>query len=106
MPSNHRRPVTSYPALQVFFFGPKAYASGLAVLDVRGRALTIYSPENTLTDLLRYAPKYGRELYLEGLKKYLARPSTRLQVLIEMGQSQGVWRELSRDLEVLAHDVS
>ena len=76
----------------------------MTTLDVRGHQLTTYSPEKTLTDLLRYAPRFGRELYLEGLRKYLGQRGVQVQALIQMGKDQGVWKELSRDLEVLLHD--
>ncbi len=104
VPARHRRPVVDFPALEIFYFGPRAYRAGLTTLDVRGRPLTTYSPEKTLTDLLRYAPRFGRDLYLEGLKKYLGQPGVQVQALIQMGKDQGVWKELSRDLEVLLHD--
>jgi len=53
---------------------------------------------------LRYAPRFGRDLYLEGLKKYLRQPGAQVQALIGVGKDQGVWKALSRDLEVLLHD--
>jgi predicted transcriptional regulator of viral defense system len=104
VPSRHRPPAVDTPAIEIFYFGPRAYGAGLVTVNVRGRILTTYSAEKTLTDLLRYAPKFGRDLYLEGLKKYLKRPQAQVQALIELGQAQGVWRRLSHDLEVLLHD--
>ena len=52
--------------------------------------------------MLRYAPKFGRELYLEGLRKYL-RP-TNTHALIGMAKQQGLWKKIRQDLEVLSHD--
>ncbi|GAA3821593.1 hypothetical protein GCM10022625_23820 [Deinococcus aetherius] len=104
VPAHHRRPAVNFPILEIFYFGPKAYRAGLTILNVRRRPLTTYGPEKTLTDLLRYAPRFGRDLYLEGLKKYLGWPGAQVQALIQMGKDQGVWKELSRDLEVLLHD--
>jgi predicted transcriptional regulator of viral defense system len=104
IPRHRHRPRIETPQTEFFFFGPRAYASGLSTLSVRGQALVTYTPEKTLTDLLRYAPKYGRELYLEGLKKYLRRRPLQLHRLTEAAREAGVWTTMSRDLEVLLHD--
>ena len=102
VPANRRPPNPDSPALEVFFFSPKFYESGVTTLTVRGRTLTTYTVEKTLTDLLRFAPRFGRELYLEGLKNYL--PNGDRPRLVAAAKAAGVWRELSRDLEVLGHD--
>ncbi|WP_293914327.1 type IV toxin-antitoxin system AbiEi family antitoxin domain-containing protein [Deinococcus sp.] len=104
IPRHRHRPRIETPQTEFFFFGPRAYGTGLTTLDVRGQALVTYSPEKTLTDLLRYAPKFGRELYLEGLKKYLGRRAVPLYRLTEAARDAGVWTAMSRDLEVLLHD--
>ena len=102
IPQNRAGLKIETPAIEVYYFNPKHYSTGLTTLEVRTRTLTYYSAEKTLCDLLRYAPKYGRELYLEGLKKYLHQhPSHQL---IIMAKRLGVWGELGRDLEVLGHD--
>ena len=59
IPRQRHRPRIEVPRTEFFFFGPQAYDAGLTTIDVRGQALVTYSPEKTLTDLLRYAPKYG-----------------------------------------------
>jgi hypothetical protein len=102
VPANRRTPKPATPALEVFHFNPKFYSSGVTTLTVRGRTLTTYTPEKTLTDLLRFAPRFGRELYLEGLKNYL--PNGSRPQLVAAAKAAGVWRELGRDLEVLGHD--
>ncbi|MFK7603811.1 type IV toxin-antitoxin system AbiEi family antitoxin domain-containing protein [Deinococcus sp. SM5_A1] len=104
VPANHRRPVLDYPRLEVFYFGARFYGAGLTVQAVRGRPLTTYTAEKTLTDLLRYSSRYGRELYLEGLKNYLRQPEASVHALVAMGKDQGVWKTLGHDLEVLSHD--
>ena len=97
----HALPVES-PAIEVFYLSPKHYDTHLTTLEVRGRTLPTDSAEKTICDLLRYVPKFGRELYLEGLKKFLRQhPSHQL---IAVAKSSGVWTKLSKDLEVLAHD--
>ena len=90
--------------LETHYFSPAAYNTGLTTLDVRGRPLTTYTPEKTLVDLLRSAPKFGRELYLEGLKNALRERRLDRHQLSVHARSARVWTELARDLEVLSHD--
>jgi predicted transcriptional regulator of viral defense system len=90
--------------LETYYFSPDRYRSGLTTLDVRGRTLTTYTPEKTLVDLLRYAPKFGRELYLEGLKNVLRERRLDRSQLTLHARAARVWTELARDLEVLGHD--
>jgi predicted transcriptional regulator of viral defense system len=102
IPANRRALPVTAPAVEIYYFTPPHYDTGVTQLDVGGRTLVTYTPEKTLMDLLRYAPKFGRELYLEGLKNYLRHGNRR--ALTEAAKTAGVWRDLSRDLEVLSHD--
>jgi predicted transcriptional regulator of viral defense system len=102
IPQNHPSIHVDSPSIEVFYFSDHYYTEGLVALEVRTRMLTVYSAEKTLCDLLRFAPRFGRELYLEGLKKYLRSHGT--HQLIAMSKRIGVWTELNRDLEVLTHD--
>ncbi|MGM9319302.1 type IV toxin-antitoxin system AbiEi family antitoxin domain-containing protein [Deinococcus aquaticus] len=104
IPANRRFPDLEYPAVEVFYFRPKAYQTGVVSIEVAGRALQTYSPEKTLVDLLRYAPQFGRELYLEGLKKYLRRRLGSPTALLRTAKTLGQEPPLRRDLEVLLHD--
>lgn len=90
--------------LETYYFSPGMYSAGLTTLNIRGRALTTYTPEKTLVDLLRYAPKFGRELYLEGLKKGLLERRLNRHQLSAHARAARVWTALARDLEVLGHD--
>ncbi|GAA4015633.1 hypothetical protein GCM10022631_29750 [Deinococcus rubellus] len=90
--------------LETFYFTAPAYAAGVIQLSVRSRSLTTYSIEKTLIDLLRYAPKFGRDLYLEGLKKALAQRRLDRGKMMQLARTLHVGKELARDLEVLGHD--
>lgn len=104
VPRGSRRPQLDYPMVEVFLFGPTAYDTGQVDLPVGPRTLGTYTPEKTLVDLLRYAPRLGRALYLEGLGRYLWRPGAQVQLLLDLGRALGVGRTLAHDLEVLLHD--
>ncbi|GAA5504441.1 hypothetical protein Dxin01_04211 [Deinococcus xinjiangensis] len=101
---NNRTPLQSeHLPVETFYFSAKYYQTGQQHLDVGTRTLLTYTPEKTLLDLLRYAPKFGRELYLEGLKKYLKNHRSPY-ALMQLAGQLGSDKELLRDLEVLSHD--
>jgi predicted transcriptional regulator of viral defense system len=105
VPANRTAPCLDFPRIQIFYFRPASYTSGTAELPVASRQLTTYTPEKTLADLLKYAPKYGRDIYLEGLKNYLSQFSERgTWGLLEAADVLGVAAPMRRDLEVLRHD--
>jgi len=104
LPANRRAITFVAMPLELFYFSAKFYDFGLTLLPVRGRGLITYTPEKTLADLLRFAPRFGRELYLEGLKKYLQLPTADRQLLISTAWELGVSKPLERDLEVLSYD--
>ena len=104
LPANRRAITFADMPLELFYFSAKFYDYGVATLTVRGRVLTTYTPEKTLADLLRFAPRFGRELYLEGLKNYLRLPNADRHLLISTARHLGVVKPLQRDLEVLSHD--
>lgn len=105
VPANRTAPRLAFPRIQIFYFRPASYAFGTAELPVASRRLTTYTPEKTLADLLKYAPKYGRDIYLEGLKNYLSQfPERGTWGLLEAADVLGVSAPMRRDLEVLRHD--
>jgi predicted transcriptional regulator of viral defense system len=105
VPFNRSVPTIASPATEVFYFRPRFYGSGTLEFPVASRLLTTYTPEKTLVDLLRYAPKYGREIYLEGLKNYLLRVRGQgTRALLDEAGTGAVGLTLRHDLEVLSHD--
>lgn len=105
VPANRSFPAVASSKVEVFYFRPRRYSYGLFELPVASRLLTTYTPEKTLADLLHFSAKYGRDLYLEGLKNYLRIQGNRgTRALLDAGRAVGVFPALRRDLEVLSHD--
>ena len=102
--ANRQFPALGTPPTEIFYFRPRDYDSGRFSLEVLGRKLETYTPEKTLSDLLRYAPRFGRDLYLEGLKKYLQRRLGSPTQLLRAARLGGVEGAMRLDLEVLGHD--
>ncbi|HEX2863273.1 MAG TPA: type IV toxin-antitoxin system AbiEi family antitoxin domain-containing protein, partial [Deinococcales bacterium] len=72
VPANRAMPTLEYPPLEPFYWSPVAYGHGVTTLPGGERSLTTYTPEKTIADLLKHAPRLGPDLYLEALKTYLA----------------------------------
>ncbi|THF68020.1 transcriptional regulator-like protein [Deinococcus sp. Arct2-2] len=103
IPANRHFPPLSSPPIQVIYAAPHVYEYGVETVQVNGRQLLTYSAAKTLADLLKHSPRYGRHLYLEGLKKYLDRRGD-LHALMDAAKVMKVESGMRHDLEVLAHD--
>lgn len=90
--------------MEFFYFSDLAYHEGTLAFPVRERWLTTYTVEKTLVDLLRAAPRLGRELYLEGLKNALRYRKLNRRELFRLARLLRVGKTLEHDLEVLEHD--
>jgi len=90
--------------IETFYFNARAYHEGVTQIQVRQRELSTYTLEKTLIDSLRYAPKFGCDLYLEGLKNALRQKRLDRRELTRLAKTFKVWKDLARDLEVLEHD--
>ncbi|AFD27636.1 Transcriptional regulator-like protein (plasmid) [Deinococcus gobiensis I-0] len=90
--------------MEFFYFSDLAYHEGTLAFPVRERWLTTYTVEKTLVDLLRAAPRLGRELYLEGLKNALRYRKLDRRELFRLARLLRVGKTLEHDLEVLEHD--
>ncbi|MGK0620113.1 type IV toxin-antitoxin system AbiEi family antitoxin domain-containing protein [Meiothermus cerbereus] len=64
--------------------------------EVGSHRLKVYGPEKTLADLLKFSNRYGEDLFLEGLKNYLAcrQPCPDLLRLLEAARVCRVERRL------------
>lgn len=104
VPRGRRAPRTDYPPLTVYTFTPRLYAYGAERYPLGAHTLTLYTPEKTLCDLLRFEQRLGRDLFLEGLKNYLrarAGAPPDLPRLRDAARACGVASRLDQALEVL-----
>ncbi|WP_216326014.1 type IV toxin-antitoxin system AbiEi family antitoxin domain-containing protein [Deinococcus aestuarii] len=76
IPRNRTFPEMEGLPTEVFYFGERAYTTGTLDLPVAGRSLTTYTPEKTLADLLKYAPRFGRDLIPRGAQELSAPPQS------------------------------
>jgi len=106
IPLNAAFPALAFPPVQVFWYPPGIYDHGVIRWTPSELGFETYSAEKTIADLLRLERRLGRDVYLEGLKNYLARPDRDLSTLLTAAQGNGVDRQLRRDLEVLTHEAN
>lgn len=107
VPQNRYSPKLEYPPVRVHYFSPSTYDYGQQVVKIEGHPLKVYGPEKTLADLLRFAGRYGEDLFLEGLKNYLARrrPRPDLFKLLEAARVCRVERRLRPILQALTYST-
>lgn len=107
VPQNRYPPKLEYPPVAVHYFSEATYAYGQHEVEVEGHPLKVYSPEKTLADLLKFGNRYGEDLFLEGLKTYLARrrPRPDLLKLLEAAKVCRVERKLRPILQALTYST-
>ena len=94
------------------YFSPSTYDYGQQQVEIEGHPLKVYGPEKTLADLLKFANRYGEDLFLEGLKTYLAhasaprKPRPDLLKLLEAAKVCRVERRLRPILQALTHSTN
>ena len=106
IPHHRTFPGVDHPPVEVYHFQDRHYQPHQTELTLSGttRTLKLYTKEKTLCDLHRYQKKLGRDLYLEGLKKYLRHHKSPRQ-LIKVAREQHLDHKILTDLEVLLYDI-
>ena len=107
VPQNRYPPKLEYPPVQEHYFSQSTYDYGQQQVEIEGHPLKVYGPEKTLADLLRFANRYGEDLFLEGLKTYLARrrPRPDLLKLLEAAKVCRVERKIRPILQALTYST-
>lgn len=106
IPINAAFPALAFPPVEVFWYPLGVYDQGVIRWTQSQPGFETYSVEKTIADLLRLERRLGRDVYLEGLRNYLARPDRDLPALLMAARGNNVDRQLRRDLEVLTHEAN
>jgi len=70
-------PRVKHPPIDLFWFGGKAFSSGIKTHELDNVPVRIYSPEKTLADCFKYRNKLGVDTAVEALKLYAESGQTR-----------------------------
>jgi predicted transcriptional regulator of viral defense system len=121
VPRKRKPPQLEYPPVHIHYLSDAVYAYGIEEHSIGSHlikegsikedpiekssvgqhSLRVYSAEKTLADLLHHAPRYGMDLFLEGLKTYLRQRQRNVWALQEAARVCRVERKLNAILEVL-----
>jgi predicted transcriptional regulator of viral defense system len=105
IPHNRAFPPLEYPPLERFYFSAAVYAFGQETHTLEGQTLRVYSAEKTLADVLKYASRLGKDLFIEGLHTYLKRPQPNLKGLLEAARVCKVEPQMRDALELLSLSI-
>ena len=77
LPRGVRKPQLSYPPLKIIWLSEKIYDAGIQEVTIDNTPIKIYSPEKTITDCFKFRNKYGLDVAIDALKRYLALPASK-----------------------------
>ncbi len=80
------RPRLDYPPIRLFWFGTKAFTSGVEPHDADGLTLRVYSVEKTLADCFKYRNKIGLDTALEALRLYRERKPVKADDIVRYAE--------------------
>ena len=84
IPMKARKPVLpDYPPIQLVYFSPLQYETGIMTVQVDDTVVRVYDPEKTLCDCARYRNKIGQDVFREAITEYLRRPGRDIGKLLD-----------------------
>lgn len=77
LPQGARKPQINYPPVKIVWSSKDIYQAGIQEVIIDNTQVRIYSPEKTITDCFKFRNKYGLDVAIDALKRYLALPSSK-----------------------------
>ena len=103
IPMKARKPVLpEYPPIQLFYFSPLQYETGIMTVQVDDTDVRMYDPEKTLCDCARYRNKIGMDVFREAVAEYLRRPGRDIGKLLDYAKRLRVFSVIRPVVEALA----
>ena len=103
IPMKARKPVLpEYPPIQLFYFSPLQYETGIMTVQVDDTDVRMYDPEKTLCDCARYRNKIGMDVFREAVAEYLRRPGRDIDKLLTYSRKLRIQSVIQRFAEALA----
>ena len=102
VPTGSHQPKFEYPSVELHQFSDKLYSFLIEEHKVGPDVVKVYTPEKTITDLLRFQKRYGLELFLEALKTYWSRKGHSASKLMAAAKVCGVERSMQIYLTAVA----
>jgi predicted transcriptional regulator of viral defense system len=101
LPITARNPRLKYPPIQIHRFSTESFRTGIETHVVDGVAIRVYSAEKSLADAFKYRNKIGRDVAVEALRAYLARPRRRTKELLDYARACRVQNIIRPYLEAI-----
>ena len=91
-----------YPPIQLFYFSPLQYETGIMTVQVDDTDVRMYNPEKTLCDCARYRNKIGQDVFREAVSEYLRQPGRDIGKLMGYAKQLRVLSVIRPVVEALA----
>jgi len=101
LPAFRHAPALDFPPLELYRVSEPAYSAGVEEHILDGVTVSIYGPEKTVADLLKFRNRVGLDVAMEVLKRYLARRDRKLERLLHYAEVDRVAGVLRPYLEAL-----
>ena len=103
LPQGARQPQMSYPPLQVIRFSKHLFMVGINNVIIDAVPVKIYSPEKTIADCFKFRNKFGLDVAIDALKRYLEQPAEKqnIETLLHYARLNRVAKVMTPYLESL-----
>lgn len=86
LPRGAETPRIEHPPIRVFRFGGAAHDGGVEFHEVDGCEIGVYGAAKSIADCFKFRNRLGIEVPIEGLKRYLALPSSSVDELLRFAR--------------------
>jgi predicted transcriptional regulator of viral defense system len=94
-------PKIDYPAVRIYRMSHTPFFAGVEQMEIDGVRMKIFSPEKTIADSFKYRDKFGIDLAIEALKKYIVKPSAKPTKILQMAKICRVEKLIKPYLEAI-----
>jgi predicted transcriptional regulator of viral defense system len=101
LPRGAEEPRLDHPPIKTYRFTGPAFTEGVAVHDLDGVSVRIYSPEKTIADCFKFRNKVGLDTVIEAVRFYRERRSVKVDDLMRYAEICRVKKIIRPYLEAL-----
>jgi predicted transcriptional regulator of viral defense system len=95
------RPRLTYPPIRIHWYQAHSFHAGIETREVDGVKLRVYGPEKTIADCFQRRNRIGFDIALDGLKRYVARRDSNMDLLLRFCRANRVHSIIRPYLEAL-----
>ena len=80
LPQKSEMPRIDHPPLKIIWLSERTYQAGIQKIFIQNHQIKMYSPEKTITDCFKFRNKFGLDVAIDALKRYLEQPVERQNI--------------------------